>query len=392
MKKHSRSEKYLSLVCLESIITSGFLAVPIMTPFYNSIGLNQEQIALTQAIFTAVMIILNLPAGWLADKISRKWANVIGDLGCGITLLFYSQTQGFVGVVACEIAFGVFISLSQGVDSALIRHFCHKISTNGDQLFKKQNAKVFAMQALNSLILVLLAGPIGAISYRLAIALSSVPTLIGTILSLLIVDDSEKLQSQFKNPFKDIARIAKTSLKNPALRLRIFARSIGREMTHGIIWCFTPMLLFVGVPIEMVSLGWALSYAATWLGAQLAARFVNRLAEWQLFAVPLGLTTLGLTLIGIDLNAVTIWFYLLLGITQGWTGATLMPQIQKHVDPSEQTSVVSFAKVIAQLIYIPAVWAIGLAADWQLNYSALMTLAIFLPAGIIILTKLKRTI
>ncbi len=392
MKKYSRSEKYLSLVCLESIITSGFLAVPIMTPFYNSIGLNQEQIALTQAIFTAVVIVLNLPAGWLADRISRKWANIIGDLGCGITLLFYSQTQGFVGVVACEVAFGIFISLSQGVDSALIRHFCHKISTNGDRLFKKQNAKVFAMQALNSLILVLLAGPIGAISYRLAIALSSVPVLIGAFLSLLIVDDSKKLQSQFKNPFKDIARIAKTSLKNPALRLRIFARSIGREMTHGIIWCFTPMLLFVGVPIEMVSLGWALSYAATWLGAQLAARFVNRLAEWQLFAVPLGLTTLGLTLIGIDLNAVTIWFYLLLGITQGWTGATLMPQVQKHVDPSEQTSVVSFAKVVAQLIYIPAVWAIGLVADWQLNYSALMTLAIFLPAGIIILIKLKRTI
>ena len=392
MKKYSRSEKYLSLICLESIITAGLLAVPIMTPFYNSIGLNQEQIALTQAIFTAVVIVLNLPTGWLADKISRKWANVIGDFGCGVTLLFYSQTQGFVEVVICEVAFGIFISLSQGVDSALMRHFCHKISADGDRLFKKRNAEVVAMQALMSLILMLLAGPIGAISYRLAIALSSVTVFIGAILSLFIVDDSKKLQSQYKNPLKDIARIAKTSLKNPALRLRIFALGIGREMTHGIIWCFTPMLLAVGVPIEMVSFGWALSYAAAWLGSGLAARFVNRLAEWQIFAIPLGLTTLGLTLIGIDLNAVTIWFYLLLGITQGWTGATLMPQVQKHVDPSEQTSVVSFAKVIAQLIYIPAVWVIGLAADWQLNYSALMTLAIFLPAGIIILTKLKRTI
>ena len=392
MKKYSRSEINLSLVCLESIITTGFLAVPIMTPFYNSIGLNQEQIALTQAIFTIVLLFLNLPAGWLADKISRKWANVIGDLGCRITLLFYSQTQGFVGVVACEIAFGIFISLSQGVDSALMRHFCHKISANGDRLFKKRNAQVVAMQAITNLILMLLAGPIGAISYRLAIALSSVTVFIGAFLSLLIVDDSEKLQSQYKNPFKDILRIAKASLKNPTLRLRIFAYAVGREMTHGIIWCFTPMLLLVGVPLEMVSFGWALSYASAWLGSQFAVRFVNRLAEWQLFAIPLGLTTLGLTLIGIDLNAVTIWFYLLLGITQGWTGATLMPQVQKHADPSEQTSVISFAKVVAQLIYVPAVWAIGLVADWQLNYSALMTLTIFLPAGIIILTKLKRTI
>ena len=70
-----RSKRSLNLICLESIITAGLLAAPIMTPFYQSIGMNQEQIALGQAIFTIVALLLNLPTGWIADKFSRKWAS-----------------------------------------------------------------------------------------------------------------------------------------------------------------------------------------------------------------------------------------------------------------------------------------------------------------------------
>ena len=385
-----QNQRNLNLVCLESIITAGLLSVPIMTPFYQSIGLNQEQIALAQAAFTVVVLLLNLPTGWLADKISRKWANIIGDFGCALTLLAYSQVQGFTGVVVCEIAFGVFLSFSQGVDSALIRHFCHKLSPRNDHLFKRRSAQVVAWQAVAELTLMLLAGPIGAISYRLAIALSSVTLFIGGFISLPVADDSTKLQSQHQNPLKDMLRIAKSSLTQPELRLRIFAYATGREMTHGIIWCFTPMLLAVGVPIEIVSLGWALNYAAAWLGSRLATRYVNRLREWQLFAIPLGLMTLSMGAIAINLNIVTVGFYLLMGVVQGWTGASLLPLVQNHVKPAEQTTVISFAKVIAQLVYIPAVWAIGWAADWQLNYSALTSLAIFLPMGIVILIRLKQ--
>ncbi len=383
-------QKYLNLVCLESIITAGLLAVPILTPFFQSIGLNQEQIALSQATCTVVTLLLNLPTGWLADRFSRKWANIVGDFGCALTLLVYSQVQSFTGVVICEVFFGIFISFSQGVDSVLIRHFCHKITPENDRLFKKRSAQVVAWQAIAELILMLLAGPVGAISYRLAIALSSINLFAGAIISLMIVDDSTKLKSQHKSPFKDMLRITKESLVQPTLRLRIFAYAIGREMTHGVIWCFTPMLLAVGMPIEIVSVGWALNYAAAWLGSRLAVRYVNRLSEWKLFVIPLGLMTISMGIMGVSLNVATISLYLLMGITQGWTGASLLPLMQKHVRPSEQASVVSFAKIIAQLIYIPTVWAIGWAADWQLNYCALMSLAIFLPMGIVILVKLKR--
>ena len=77
----------LKLVMLESALTAALLSMSIMTPFFYSIGLSQLQISQTQVIFTVVMVFLNLPTGWLADRFSRKWANVIGDFGVALTFI-----------------------------------------------------------------------------------------------------------------------------------------------------------------------------------------------------------------------------------------------------------------------------------------------------------------
>ena len=79
-----------------------------------------------------------------------------------------------------------------------------------------------------------------------------------------------------------------------------------------------------------------------------------------------------------------------MGIVQGWTNATLMPMVQRYAKPAEQTSVVSIAKVAGQLLYIPIVMLIGWAADINLQLAPAMTLAIFMPLGIIFLAKLKN--
>ena len=294
-----------------------------------------------------------------------------------------------MGVVACEIAFGVFLSLSQGVDSALIKHFSGKLCKD-DSLFKRKTAKVASWQCISTLICTLLASPIGAISFRLAIGLSSVTVFIGSIISLFIVDDSEKLQTEYKNPFKDMYRVAKQSMQNAKLRHRIFAFAIAREMTHGIIWCFTPILMAAGVPLAYISLGWAVNYLGSFLGSRIAIRYTTKLSDAKLFGIPLFAMAISMGILSTGINPITLGFYIIMGLVLGWTGATMMPMVQNHAKASEQTTVCSFAKVIAQLLYTVAVWVIGWAADIRLEYSALATLIIFLPLGLIVLTKIRR--
>lgn len=313
----SNPRRSLRLVMPESALTHGSVSVAIMTPFFKSIGLNQAEIAASQAIFTIVVMLLGFPTGWLADRFSRKWANVLGDFGCAVIYLCYARANSFLTVIACEAMLGFFLAFSQGVDFSLLKHFseqitgAHSTKETNTQSFRRQSANLAAYQYLASIVLCLLGGPIGAISFRLAIAANSVIYLLGGIVSLFIYDDSERLTTVKATPFGDILRIARESFANLRLRRRLLAFAVVREMTHGIIWVFTPMLLAAGVPLVVVSVAWALSSCASTIGARLARRFAVNLPAWQILLVSLTTLTCGLGVIAIELNVVTVWGYLL---------------------------------------------------------------------------------
>ena len=389
------ARKNLHLVMTEASITAGLLAMSVFTPFFNSIGLDNRQISETQILYTIVLFLLNVPMGYVADRVSRKWANIIGDFGRAITLLLYSQVCTFGGAVMCECLCGISSALSNGVDSSLIEHFTDKISQQTGEskkaLLESKTAKLQIYRQFFNVFLLLLGGPIGAIDLRLAIALSSVNYLAGGIISIFIKDDSEKLHPEHKDPFKDMARVLKTAMKNKSLRTRLFAYAIGRELTHGIIWIVTPLFLKAGVPIGFVSSAWALNAATCILGARFAA-FCSKnkkLTDAQIMLLPTVLMSVSMLVIGLNLNIVTVWFYGLMGVVNGWTSSTLIPMVQRHTKRSEQTSIISFAGTLAQMIYIPVVWLVGYVSDIKLEYGPLVMLVIFLPLGLIMTKKLK---
>ena len=150
---------------------------------------------------------------------------------------------------------GVFLAFSQGVDTSLLLHFSKKVDKS-DKTFKKTGANLAVLQNISVFTFALLGGPIGAIDFRLAIALSGVGPFLGGLASLFIKDDSERLEPS-KSPIEDMTKIVIKTFRDKELRKRIFAYAIGREMTHGIIWVYTPMLLLADVPLELVSIGWA---------------------------------------------------------------------------------------------------------------------------------------
>ena len=186
----SSAKKNLRLVMAESAVTAGLMAMSIMTPFFNSVGLNNEQISLTQIVFTLVVIVLNIPTGYIADRISRKWANIIGDFGHGFLFIAYAFTNNFLSIVICESLIGVMSALSGGVDQSLLKHFSGKLADatgeSENKILKSKTAKLECYKQICNLILLALGGPIGAIDLRLAIALSGINQFAGGIISIFI--------------------------------------------------------------------------------------------------------------------------------------------------------------------------------------------------------------
>ena len=73
--------------------------IPIIVPYFQQHGLTMQQVFLTQAWFGAVVVLMEIPSGVLADRFGRKPALVLGALflACGhLSLLWADSLTGFL--------------------------------------------------------------------------------------------------------------------------------------------------------------------------------------------------------------------------------------------------------------------------------------------------------
>jgi len=380
----------LRLIQAEVVITGVLIAMPIMVPFYNSIGMNQGQIGLSQALFTVALLMLNIPTGWIADRFSRKISNAFGDLGCAVALILYSQATGFADVVLCEILFGLTMAFSNGADGALIKGHTDRLDKSGKLLHHISSSNAI-WRPFAQIVALAIGGLVGASNPRLAIAISAIPYVIGTILSLFIREEGKRLVSKHKNPIRDMVRVVKeTVLTSSRLRWMILAYSLGMRITHVMIWALTPVLIFAGVPLPIVAAGWILNSLATTFGAMIAKKFARRLKKWVRFALPAAMVLSALTVMSLGLNIFTVWLYAVLGLALGWNSATLKPMLQEEIPADTQATALSIADTFSQIIYAPLVWIVGLAGSANIRFSMIATIVIFAPFMLLTAKKLKN--
>jgi MFS family permease len=366
----------LRLLMAEAIVTTMIISMPIMNPFYASVGMDQGAIGLSQAAFTLAVLLVNVPTGWLADRFSRKLSNAGGNLLTAIGFLGYAAVQNLEQVILCEVIIGVGIAFTQGADIALLRGYCTKLQ----QPMTRQLAIIGIGSPIAQAAAVIGGGVIGANNPRLALALTAVPFFIGAVISLVISETGERLHQVHRNPLRDMARAAHGPLtQNERLRWLIVASAVSREITHPIIWVLTPLLALAGVPVTVIGIGWALNLGATSLGSWLGGHYGQRLSETQRFLVPMVVALVALTVLSIQVSAMTIGLYAAFGLVRGWITTVMPAMVQTHTPERASATISSISGSASQLLYIPLVWGVNAAGSSNPREALLAMLAVFAP-------------
>lgn len=380
------------LLRMEMVITKTLMSVAIMVPFWNSIGMDQGQIGFSQLVFTGVLLVLNMLTGLLADKASRKWCNFGGDAIIAGSLALYATVDSLAGVIVCEAIFGFGAALSHGADSGLFKAFCGLIArdpAHKNRLIHHFNGQINIWRPVLQIVLVIIGGFIGASSPRLAILLSAVPFACGAIAMLFVREVGERLTSTHRNPLREIWGVIQHTARDVQLRWAIIAFAVGREITHVMIWALTPILVLVGVPVQIVAFGWAINLCMVTVGAITAKRWAMRLPEWLQFALPISAVLVALSIMSVHLSIWTVGLYSVLGFSQGWTGTALQSMVQIHARDDRMSSVDSASSSLAMLLYMPLVWLIGSVGSSDIRWSIIATIAVFTPLTIFTSIKLR---
>lgn len=380
----------LRRIILETILTSigaGF-SVATITIFWNSIGMNQTDIGFVQMIFTIVICCLDIPMGYIADRFNRKVLNVIGDIGVAIVFILYAFSQNIYIVLISESLLGVFMAMTNGVDQSFIKVNCDKIDETGN-LFKKVNVRVHTARYVVLLMVTILGGFIAKFSIRLSIGISFIPYFIGGIIAIKIKDFNGKAEVKNKNPLKDMVSTIKEIVKEKKTRILLISYILGKEITHSQIWVFTPLLIMVGVPMEVVSMGWVLNYIMQIIGGKISEKMINFKTSKK-FAIPVLIEIVWMLFLSIKVNIITVWLFALNGFVHGLIVGNLSTSVQESAKDEIQTSVMSVASTGARLLYIPLVYIVNYLGNIKLQLALLGVCGLFLPMCFIIYLKLKK--
>ena len=383
-------KKNLIKIILETILTSigaGF-SVATITIFWNSIGMDQKAIGFIQMAFTIVICCLDIPMGYLADRCNRKLLNIIGDIGVAGAFVFYAFAQNIYMALIAECLLGLFMAMTNGVDQSFIKFNCDKIDSTG-KLFKKLNIKIHTARYIALLIVTALGGIIAKYNIRLSIGISFLPYFLGGLIALGIKDYNEKMVVKHKNPLKDMIYAIKEIIKEKESRIYLISYILGKEITHSQIWVFTPLLIMVGVPIEIVSIGWILNYAMQIIGSKFSEKMINMKTSKK-FAIPIIIEIVWMIILVINTNVVTVWLFALNGFVHGLIEGNLVTSLQENTKNEIQTSVMSVASTGARLLYIPLVYVINYLGNIKLEFALLGVCIIFIPLCLITFIKLKN--
>ena len=211
-----------------------------MTEFWNSIGMNQTVIGVVQAIFTIVMLMLDYPMGYVADRCNRKVMNIVGDVGTALTFVLYAFSKNVYVVIISECLLGVFAATTNGVDQSYIKYYTKKLDPT-EELLDKVNARISTGKNVALLIATGIGIIIAKYNLRLTIGISFIPYFVGGIIATQIEDFDCKLESKSKsetkskieNAFDDMFDNMKKILESKKTKAYLMAYIFGKEVTHS---------------------------------------------------------------------------------------------------------------------------------------------------------------
>ena len=97
-----------------------FLVImPIAVPFFQSKGLSMQEVFSLQAVFALIVLIAEVPSGYVADLVGRKLTLVLGAVFCGIGHTLLLLADGFWGLPLFEAMLAIGSSLISGSDLTL---------------------------------------------------------------------------------------------------------------------------------------------------------------------------------------------------------------------------------------------------------------------------------
>lgn len=332
--------------------------------FMKSIGLNAAAIGVTATVSILINFILDIPAGMLADKWSRKGMLFVSASALGLSSLVLGLSHSLWMYLIGVVLFSIHFVCMNGTYQAMIYDLLHEKGKSAE--YSKIAGKAYALFLCGAGVGNIFGGFIASsLTLSVPYFISIASCLINMFIILSLHEPTFHKSENKEKILTQLTQSSRVLISIPLLRtlmviLSLFAIVEVFKLDFGQLY----LLHYVSSPALLGSL-WAL-FAFIWaLGGAVAHRLRNHLTL-MIFAA-----TLPVLVFGFVDNWISIVFFNIQIFAMGALQNQIETRVQEETPSNVRASVMSLLSSIGRAVSIPTAILLG----WTINTYGIMTSA-----------------
>lgn len=351
------------------------LYMPIVVLYYLDNGLSVTQAMLLQSIHSITVTVLEIPSGYLSDRLGRRPTLIIGMVLNLFGVILLAVGHDFASFSLSVMVFGVGNSFLSGTDSALL--YESLVLSNRTNEYLKYEGRIYSISTFSEAIAALFGGYIAFyLSYQSTVNYQIVLAAIGLLLTFWLVETPQYADDGLTEWERIQNILSRTFRTDKLLRVAVFLSAFLGLATLNMAWFAQPYLEFRNFDDHEIGLFWAffnLTVAYFSFTSHQFSRFVPRymmitLAIFGILVGYLGLS-LGNTIIGLS----TMW---IIYAIRGLATPVMKDLVNQLAPPETRATVLSIRGFIIRLSFAIVAPFLGWYTDTFSLQEAFMVAAI----------------
>ena len=242
----------LTIASLRTFFAMFMLVVPVLVPYWRSLGLSMHDVLELQAIFGLAVAIFEVPTGYLADLFTRKGSVVLGSFMTALSFSYLPFARTYNELLVFELVNAFGASLVSGAKDALVYE-----SIPPEASRKKILGSFSQWGLVGEAVAAIVAGFLVLYSFSAVIWAQVAVGWVPFILSLLFVEPPRQKMSGGSHSGRFGEAVRAVLLSDPLTRLVFMNYVCWGLSTFCIVWLQQQYWTERGVPVSWFGVLWA---------------------------------------------------------------------------------------------------------------------------------------
>jgi MFS family permease len=373
-----KAERNLRLLLIYTICANGLFILPVIVPYYrDEIGLGFREFMIGEAVFSALMILMEVPTGWISDIWGRRKTLAASAAAQVLGWSLLLNADSFLSAVVAQGTLAIAVSLFSGTNSAML--YDTLLEAGREDEYRRREGQRLGASLYSIGIASMLGGFMYEVNHMLPLVATILTMTLGMVATLLMQEPLRHRQAIHKNPLADMAATFRYALRgHPEVGGIILLSAILFASTKMMMWSQQPYYMALGIPETWFGIlgagGFILGGTASAIGHRLDGRFSNvgvlrTLLAWAILASAGAGMLVGAHGIVLLMSGSFIF-------GMGWP--RVQAAINRRVASARRATILSCASLMVHMVSIPLLVLTGTMQDWKGIGASLMMLALLL--------------